>query len=430
MNWTMTEWTSSAPFDFRQEASMFTLWFLACSRIEKIEPDTAVGANVCGEILQPQAGYAALDLQPADPDQLTFGVDPIPYNVRLSWADEPSTTASILWRTAADTFASRVEYGVDTSYGATAIGGSFTFLTGDEAGRVHEVELCDLTPATTYHYRVGGGDYWSPDYSFTTAPVPGTDVPVVIAVAGDSRDNQAVWKAEVAAIIERAPDFVIFSGDAVDFGSNMAEWDAWLDAGAGLIESTAVVLAHGNHEFYAQNYFGLVAQPNDEKTFSLDYGPVHLAVLDDSTTDADRGSQASWLDSDLKGTSQPWKIVSHHMPAYSSCTTRGSELGVRELWSPVEESNGVQIDLTGHNHNYERSVPLNGGLEVPAGDGTVYVVSAGAGADLYGNDMANAFTDVAVVTEHYVIVEIEGESMTLTAYDLGGNIIDTSIIPQ
>ena len=411
---------------------MSLLFFaVGCHRIEKIVVDTGSVGNVCGgELLQPQAGYAALDLQPADPDELTFGLAPEPYNVRLSWADDPSTTAAILWRTPADTFASRVEYGTETTYGATGIGGSFTFLTGEADGRVHEVHLCDLLPATTYHYRVGGGDHWSPDFSFTTAPAVGADVPVVIAVAGDSRDNQAVWAAEATAMAERAPDFVIFSGDAVDFGSNMAEWDAWLNAGAGFIESTPVVLAHGNHEFYAQNYFGLVAQPNDEKTFSLDYGPVHLAVLDDSTTEADRAAQATWLDTDLTATIQPWKLVSHHMPAYSSCTTHGSDEGLRELWSPVEESNGVQLDLSGHNHNYERTVPINSGLEVPDGEGTVYVVSAGAGADLYGNDLSNPLTKVAVLSEHYVIIEIDSSTLTLTAYDLGGNVIDTTSIPK
>lgn len=408
------------------------LALVACHRLAGEDAATTeVVGNQCGaEILEPQAGYVSTTREPADADELSFGLDPAPYNVRLSWADDPSTTAAILWRTPADTLASRVEYGTDSSYGTTVAGASFTFLTGEEDGRVHEVHLCELQPATTYHYRVGGGDHWSPDYSFTTAPAPGSDVPLVIGVAGDSRDNQGVWKAELEAMAAFAPDFVIFSGDAVDFGSNMAEWDAWLDAGAGTIESTAVVLAHGNHEFYAQNFFGLVAQPGDEKTFSLDYGPLHLTVLDDSTTSADRAAQATWLQSDLSETSQPWKIVSHHQPAYSSCTTHGSDDELRELWSPIEEANGVQLDLAGHNHNYERSAPMNAGLEVADGAGTVYVVSAGAGADLYANDLANPWTKVAVVTEHFTMLTIDGNELSLKTYDLGGNVIDTTTIPN
>lgn len=185
-----------------------------------------------------------------------------------------------------------------------------------------------------------------------------------------------------------------------------------------------MILVHGNHEFYAQNYFGLVAQPGDEKTFSLDYGPLHLAVLDDSAADDDRAAQAEWLDADLGATSQKWKIVTHHMPAYSSCTTHGSDTGLQELWSPVEEENGVQLDIVGHNHNYERSVPLRGGVEVPPGEGTVYVVAAGAGADPYDNDMANPFTAVAATTEHFALLTIDGAQMEGVARDLAGNEID------
>jgi hypothetical protein len=50
---------------------------------------------------------------------------------------------------------------------------------------------------------------------------------------------------------------------------------------------------------------------------------------------------------------------------------------------------------------------------------------AGAGASLYGNDLSNAFTEVAAITNHYVLVDVAGGTLTLTAYDLGGNVLDT-----
>lgn len=402
-------------------------WLLACHTIEKVQP--VADSSSCGDpILTPQVGYAESDREPADPHADTFGASPAPFHVRYNWSGNPATEATILWRTDDDTLASRVEWWTPGAEPTVVDGASFTFNTG--GGRVHEVPLCNLSAATTYTYRVGGEGHWSAEYAFTTAPAAGSEVPVVVAVAGDARDNQATWAALLDQVETFDPDFLLFSGDAVDFGSNMDEWDAFLDAGVGFMESHAMVLVHGNHEFYAQNYFGLVAQPGDERTFSVDYGPLHLAVLDDSASADDRAAQGQWLDADLGATSQPWRVVGHHMPAYSSCTTHGSDEELRELWSPVEEEHGVQLDFTGHNHNYERSVPLRGGLEVPAGEGTVYVVSAGAGADLYGNDKGQPFTTVAEIVEHYVIATFDGAEAEVVARDLAGNEIDRFTVPR
>ncbi|MDP2307337.1 MAG: fibronectin type III domain-containing protein [Pseudomonadota bacterium] len=399
---------------------------LACHTIEKIGLDTAPPANLCGgEIFVPLAGYDDSSPDLADAHAARFGADPEPYHVHLSWADDPSTTMALIWRTDADTTATQVQYGLDTDYGSTGNGASF-FVGVDQAnGRVHEAHLCELTPGTTYHYRVGGEGHWSADATFTTAPNPGEAAPFRFAVTGDSRDNQATWGLLLDAMESHAPDFYLFSGDAVDLGVNMSEWDAWFAAGEGHLDHRPLVFAHGNHEFQVQNYYALVAQPGNEQWFSLDYADAHFVVLNDTVATAgDRELQAAWMEADLAATEAKWRIALHHMPAYSSCTTHGSNVDLQTLWSPIEEAGGVVLDLTGHNHNYERSYPLLDGAQTTAELGTTYVVAAGAGAVLYGNDLSNAFTEVAAVTENFVIVDVADGTLTLTAYDLGGNVLD------
>jgi hypothetical protein len=231
-----------------------------------------------------------------------------------------------------------------------------------------------------------------------------------------------VWGQILDAAEAFAPDFYLFSGDAVDLGSDLTEWDAWLAEGVGHTDRRPVMIAHGNHEFLAQPFFALFALPDNEQWFSFDYGNAHFAFLNDTL--ADMSAQATWLDQDLKATTKPWKFAHHHQPAYSSCTTHGSSTVVRDAWSSIEEQNGVVVDFSGHNHNYERSVPLLNGQETDLAHGTTYVVSAGAGADLYGNNLAQTFTATATVDNNWVLVEINGASMVLTAYDLSGNVID------
>ncbi len=400
---------------------------LGCHSIQKSTGDSGTPADECGgAIYVPKSGTDTSDPVPADVDAADFGTAPDPTRVHLSWSGEPSTTMAFVWLTDTATFASEVQVGVDTNYGLTTAGASFMLLNGEDFGRVHEVHVCGLTPATTYHYRVGGEGHWSDDLTFVTAPEPGTTGPFRFVVAGDSRDNEGVWGEILAAADAFAPDFYLFSGDAIDIGSDLNEWGAWLDEGHGFIDRHPIYVAHGNHEFLAQPFFGLFAQPDNEQWWSFTYANTHFVYLNDTVvTPSDIDAQATFMDQDLKASTATWKIVDHHQPAYSSCTTHGSNTMLQTAWSPIEEENGVVLDLAGHNHNYERSVPLRGGQQTDVANGTTYVVSAGAGADLYGNDMSQSFTTAAVADNNWVLVEIDGGSLALTAYDMSGNVIDT-----
>ncbi len=408
---------------------MLLLSLLACGNGIRIPVVEAPEGNRCPvDISVPQAGYDATTPEPADPHAPLFGADPTPFQLHLSWADDPSTTLALIWRTDAGTQATQVQYGLDTSYGETFDGSSFFLADNETHGRVHEAHLCGLAPATTYHYRVGGEGHWSEDSTFTTAPEPGVPAPFRFAVAGDSRDDQATFGLVLDAMEAHAPDFYVFTGDAVSLGVDMAEWDAWFEAGKGHLDRRPLLFTHGNHEFQVQNFYALFAQPGNEQWFSLDYADGHIVILNDTVaTEGDRQVQANWMAADLRATEATWRFAAHHMPAYSSCTNHGSTLELQSVWSPVEEAGGVVVDFAGHNHNYERSFPLRGGVPTTPDRGTTYVVTAGAGAVLYDNDMEHDFTEVAEVTENFVIVEVADGTMTLTAYDLGGNVLDTFV---
>ncbi len=369
----------------------------------------------------------------ADAHAEVYGSAPTPALVHLGLPGDPSTSMAIVWKTDGGTLATQVQLGLDATYGTTLDGGSFLLLGSDSADqRIHEVHICDLAPNTTWHYRVGGAGAWSPDYTFTTAPVPGSTGPVVFGVAGDSRGAPTTWGAVAAGQASHGAELRLFTGDAVSTGYNIASWDDWFEAAAGSIESVPTLMAHGNHEGNAQPFFAFSAAPGNEKWYSFDYGNVHIVALNDTVSvSTDWSVQAEWLAADLAATSQPWKIVFHHKPGYSSCAPNGTDANVRTWFVPVEEAGGVQLDFAGHNHNYERTVPLRGGVEVAAGGGGVtYVVTAGAGAPLYDNNQGYFYTAVAQETQHYVMVAVNGDTLTVTAYDLADNVLDTFTLTQ
>lgn len=407
---------------------MLTL-LLACHTIEKLQDSATapVSADPCGDVYVPLSAYDGSEPVLADADAERFGATaPDPFQVHLSWRDDPSTSIAAVWRTDAETLATRIEYGVDATYGSVASGRSFYANEDVSFGRLHEVHLCGLQPGSTYHYRVGGEGHWSADQTFTTAPAAGTAQRFSFLVAGDSRDNQAVWGQILAVGEQFAPDFYVFSGDAVDLGTNLAEWDAFYANSERYLDRRPLLMVHGNHEFNVQPFYAFNALPGNEQWFSLDYANAHLVVLNDTVAVTDgRGIQAQWMAEDLAATTQRWRFAFHHIPAWSSCTTHGSDSDLQEQWSPVEEAGGIALDFAGHNHNYERSYPLLAGAQVADTDGVTYVVSAGAGADLYGNDLSGAFTATATVDNNFVVVTVDGTTTTLMAYDLAGNVIDS-----
>lgn len=394
------------------------------------QPDTAgtPGAPVaCAEdIFVALAGNSGDVPVLADVSEEAYGAAPVPKQVHLSWSGDPSTTMSVVWRTDAETKATRVQLGPAAgAYTAEVEGRSFE-LDGDTTiGRVHEARICGLPPGSTWHYRVGGDGSWSQDYTFTTAPPPGTDDGFVFGVTGDTRGDPTTWGQILAAMANHGVEFRLFTGDAVDSGSQSTQWDAWFAAGEGTLPFAPLAIAHGNHEGLAKQHFALFALPGNEQWYSFDYGNAHFVFVNDTPADdAAWDEQIAWLTADLAASTATWKILVHHKPAWSSSDVHAEDADVKERVVPVAEVGGVHLDLSGHNHHYERSVPLRqGALNETAG--IVYVVTAGGGAPLYTNDGHQWYTEVAEVTEHYVIVRVQGNTLTSEAYDLAGNLLDT-----
>ncbi|MCS6863242.1 MAG: fibronectin type III domain-containing protein, partial [Abditibacteriales bacterium] len=95
-----------------------------------------------------------------------------PTQRRLSWSDDPRTTMTVMWQTAAPTQTSAVEFGPTEQLGqrVTAQRVSYPY----ETGVLHEATLRGLKPGTRYFYRIvtgGQGQTTMTDIaSFRTAP--------------------------------------------------------------------------------------------------------------------------------------------------------------------------------------------------------------------------------------------------------------------
>ncbi len=96
--------------------------------------------------------------------------------------------------------------------------------------------------------------------------------------------------------------------------------------------------------------------------------PVQFFALD-TNVNADWKTQLPWLEQELSRSDAPWKVVFGHHPVYTSGLYGVNQVFIKNL-TPLFQKYRVQLYINGHDHDYERTHPING---------TTYLI-CGAGA--------------------------------------------------
>lgn len=317
----------------------------------------------------------------------------------------------------------------------------------------HEAHLTGLAAATRYSYDlfVGGTDATPGAVdALRTAPAAGTGTVTFIAF-GDSGVGSTSQQLLASRIAADTFDLALHAGDVV-YGSstgigsaNYRQYDDWFfTVYASWLRARPVFPSIGNHDneiAAARAYRDVFVLPvnggsttfpdHAERYYSFDYGPVHFVVLDTETAFLDttrRQAQLDWLRGDLAATAQPWKIALFHRPPFSSGAEHGSDLTIRAAFAPVFEEHGVQLVISGHDHDYERSKPWR--QYTPDGQQVTYVVTGGGGAPLYSVG-SNTWTAAAQSAYHYVRVTAgTGCTLTVKAVKLDGTTLDQAQIDR
>jgi Calcineurin-like phosphoesterase len=100
--------------------------------------------------------------------------------------------------------------------------------------------------------------------------------------------------------------------------------------------------------------------------YSFDYQNVHFLAMSTGKSlfiPYENGSaQYNFINDDLyKATNDPnidWIIVYGYRPFYTSLTIHPAGEVLRQTYAPLFEKYGVDLVITSHNHNYQRSYPL------------------------------------------------------------------------
>lgn len=142
-------------------------------------------------------------------------------------------------------------------------------------------------------------------------------------------------------------------------------------------------------------------------TGTLAADPSNMALVPSGSTP---NLQTQWLEQTLQaaradGSGVEMIVVYMHFPFASVDTGNSCDMGVRTAWGPLFDKYEVDLTLTGHNHNYCRSLPTRG-YDPPSGK------TKGALTNPFGTYASGATIDTrrptAVQTE---ALEIDGEQV-------------------
>jgi Calcineurin-like phosphoesterase len=136
-----------------------------------------------------------------------------------------------------------------------------------------------------------------------------------------------------------------------------------------------------------------------------------------NVNDPDRVAQLEWLDRELGASKAKWKIVSGHHNIYSAGVYGINEVMERDV-TPILKKHQVKLWINGHDHNYQRSQPI---------EGTTYLVCGGGGAGLYPVK-PRSWTAFAQSVHSFGIVEVYADQIVMTGIDSYSRVLDRGVV--
>jgi 3',5'-cyclic AMP phosphodiesterase CpdA len=254
---------------------------------------------------------------------------------------------------------------------------------------------------------------------FRTAPAQPTQIRAL--VFGDmgyrTIDQRAVYDQLLRAPVELA----LLTGDVAYDSGTPAEIEQNLFAVyAPILARVPAFIAAGNHDYRTEGgapmraAFALPENGGEvgrERWYWFDWGPLHIVVID---TQYLVPAQLSWLETALPS-QRPWTIAVFHRPPFSA-GDHGDAADVKRAIHPILARHRVPLAFAGHDHSYERTVPI---------DGVTYVVTGGGGRGTkkVGKTERTAFS---TRVSHHVLLEADASELRLWAVDASGNTFDST----
>jgi len=147
---------------------------------------------------------------------------------------------------------------------------------------------------------------------------------------------------------------------------------------------------------------------------------VRFFALDSTYADP---TQTAWLEKELQGSGEDWKIPYFHHPLYSSGERHGSTPTLRSVWEPLFVKFGVSVVFAGHDHFYERTRPQKD---------IVHFVTGSGGQLRKGNiNQRSGLTASGFDTDRaFLVAEIDRDELYFNVISRTGAVVDSGVIQR
>jgi predicted phosphodiesterase len=171
--------------------------------------------------------------------------------------------------------------------------------------------------------------------------------------------------------------------------------------------------ALGNHDDPGQSAYANFNM-GGERYYSFERGGVHFFALDSNYMDQ---KQLAWLDKELDGKGDGWKICFFHHPLYSSGRKHGPSQELRKVLEPLFLEHGVDVVLQGHEHFYERTKPQHG----------IHYFISGAAGKLRRSDIEKSPITARGFDQdyHFMLIEVAGDVLHFQTVSRAGHTVDS-----
>ena len=253
-------------------------------------------------------------------------------------------------------------------------------------------------------------------------------------------------KNTVENMQSKEPEIVLALGDL----SYHSTADCWFDIMSPIKDKLMITLGHHDVEDGQAkmdqylNSFGL-----EKPFYSYEYNKVHFLVMSAKSVYYKGSEQYNFILEDLKKASENkdvnWIVVSSYGPPYTSPSEHTAFKELRDVYHPIFEKYGVDLVLSGHNHNYQRTHPItynpNDSSEPVVTndrtteynsqkDGIVFAIVGTGGVNFYSFDGQAPFVDTQFANKFgFLNIDISNGNphtkLTGTFYDnKGDQIVD------
>jgi hypothetical protein len=268
-----------------------------------------------------------------------------------------------------------------------------------------------------------GNDVTGPPPPPPPPPVPGNHV---LVGAGDIAVCGSTATEQTAALIDRIDGTVFTAGDNAYPQGSASNF-------ANCYEPTWGRHKHrtrpspGNHEYETGSaapyfaYFGPNAGPPGLGYYSFEAGAWHVVSLNSNVPASQGTPQYQWLADDLGARNARCLAAIWHHPMFSS-GPNGPSGAMRDIWQLLQQAR-AEIVINGHEHAYERFVPLDANRR-PNPDGLRQFIVGTGGAELYSFGMVAPESEVRVSAYGVLKLNLTGDGYAWEFLGTNGNIRD------